>query len=66
MGMSKNASFLELLELVEREDNIENALIITKTPEGHIDIFYNNMTGLEVLGVIEVGKCVALDVVLED
>lgn len=66
MGMSKNASFLELLELVEREDNIENALIITKTPEGHIDIFYNNMTGLEVLGMIEVGKCVALDVVLED
>lgn len=66
MGMSKNASFLELLELVEREDNIENALIITKTPEGHIDIFYNNMTGLEVLGMIEVGRCVALDVVLED
>lgn len=66
MGMSKNASFLELLELVEREDNIENALIITKTPEGNIDIFYNNMTGLEVLGMIEVGRCVALDVVLED
>lgn len=66
MGMSKNTSFLELLELVEREDNIENALIITKTPEGHIDIFYNNMNGLEVLGMIEVGKCVALDVVLED
>ena len=66
MGMSKNVSFPELLELAEREDNIENALIITKTPEGHIDIFYNNMTGLEVLGVIEVGKCVALDVVLED
>ena len=66
MGKSKNASFLELLELVEREDNIENALIITKTPEGHIDIFYNNMTGLEVLGMIEVGRCVALDVVLED
>ena len=66
MGMSKNASFLELLELVEREDNIENALIITKTPEGHIDIFYNNMTGLEVMGLIEVGRCVALDVVLED
>ena len=64
--MGNNVSFLELLELVEREDNIENALIITKTPEGHIDIFYNNMTGLEVLGVIEVGKCVALDVVLED
>ena len=66
MGMSKNASFLELLELVEREDNIENALIITKTPEGHIDIFYNNMTGLEVLGMIEVGRCVALDVVFKD
>ena len=66
MGKSKNVSFLELLELVEREDNIENALIITKTPEGHIDIFYNNMTGLEVLGMIEVGRCVALDVVLED
>ena len=66
MGMSQNASFLELLELVEREDNIENALIITKTPEGHIDIFYNNMTGLEVLGMIEVGRCVALDVVFKD
>ena len=64
--MGNNVSFLELLELAEREDNIENALIITKTPEGHIDIFYNNMTGLEVLGMIEVGKCVALDVVLED
>ena len=64
--MGNNVSFLELLELAEREDDIENALIITKTPEGHIDIFYNNMTGLEVLGVIEVGKCVALDVVLED
>ena len=66
MGMSQNASFLELLELAEREDNIENALIITKTPEGHIDIFYNNMTGLEVLGMIEVGRCVALDVVFKD
>ena len=66
MGMSKNVSFSELLELAERETNIENALIITKTPEGHIDIFYNNMTGLELLGMIEVGKCVALDVVLED
>ena len=64
--MGNNVSFLELLELAEREDDIENALIITKTPEGHIDIFYNNMTGLEVLGMIEVGKCVALDVVLED
>lgn len=66
MGMINNVSFLELVELVERETNIENALIITKTPEGHIDIFYNNMTGLEVLGMIEVGRCVALDVVLED
>ena len=64
--MGNNVSFLELLELVEREDDIENALIITKTPEGHIDIFYNDMTGLEVLGMIEVGKCVALDVVFED
>jgi len=64
--MGNNVSFLELLELVEREDDIENALIITKTPEGHIDIFYNNMTGLEVLGMIEVGRCVALDVVFED
>ena len=64
--MGNNVSFLELLELAEREDDIENALIITKTPEGHIDIFYNNMTGLEVLGMIEVGRCVALDVVLED
>jgi len=66
MGMSNNVSFLELLELAERETNIENALIITKKTEGHIDIFYNNMNGLEVLGMIEVGKCVALDVVLED
>ena len=66
MGMSNNVSFLELLELAEREDDIENALIITKTPEGHIDIFYNNMTGLEVLGMIEVGRCVALDVVFKD
>ena len=66
MGMSNNVSFLELLELAERETNIENALIITETPEGHIDVFYNKMTGLEVLGMIEVGKCVALDVVLED
>lgn len=64
--MGNNVSFLELLELVEREDDIENALIITKTPEGHIDIFYNNMTGLEVLGMIEVGRCVALDVVFKD
>ena len=64
--MSNNVSFLELLELAEREDDIENALIITKTPEGHIDIFYNNMTGLEVLGMIEVGRCVALDVVFKD
>lgn len=64
--MGNNVSFLELLELVEREDDIENALIITKTPEGHIDIFYNDMTGLEVLGMIEVGKYVALDVVFED
>uniref|UniRef100_UPI00359FDC71 hypothetical protein n=1 Tax=Jeotgalibaca porci TaxID=1868793 RepID=UPI00359FDC71 len=64
--MGNNVSFLELLELAEREDDIENALIITKTPEGHIDIFYNNMTGLEVLGMIEVGRCVALDVVFKD
>ena len=64
--MGNNVSFLELLELAEREDDIENALIITKTPEGHIDIFYNNMTGLEVLGMVEVGRCVALDVVFED
>ena len=64
--MGNNVSFLELLELAEREDDIENALIITKTPEGHIDIFYNNMTGLEVLGMIEVGRCVALDVVFKN
>lgn len=64
--MGNNVSFLELLELAEREDDIENVLIITKTPEGHIDIFYNDMTGLEVLGMIEVGRCVALDVVFKD
>lgn len=64
--MGNNVSFLELLELAEREDDIENALIITKSSEGHIDISYNNMNGLEVLGMIEAGKSVALDVVFED
>lgn len=64
--MDKNVSFLELMELVEREADVENALIITKSSEGHIDIFYNDMNGLEVLGMIEAGKCVALDVVFED
>ncbi|MBA5746577.1 hypothetical protein ACUW9Z_000891 [Aerococcus sp. 150760007-1] len=64
--MGENLSFSELLEVVEREKDAENALIITKTSEGRIDIFYNDMNGLEVLGMIEAGKSVALDVVFED
>lgn len=64
--MGENLSFSELLEVVERERDDENALIITKSSEGHIDIFYNDMNGLEVLGMIEAGKSIALDVVFKD
>lgn len=64
--MNENLTYGELLELVEKLDDVEKALVITRTPDGHIDIFYNDMDGFEVLGMIEVGRCVALDVVLED
>lgn len=64
--MEENVTFMELLEIMERNDDVQNAVIITKTEEGHIDMFYNGLNGLEVLGMIEVGKEIALDVVLED
>ena len=64
--MEEKVTFEKSPKPLDGMDDYENTVVIKKTHDGHVHIFYDDMNRYELLGMIEVGRCVALDVVFKD
>ena len=64
--MEEKVTFEKSPEPLDGMDDYENTVVIKKTHDGHVHIFYDDMNRYELLGMIEVSRRVVLDDFLED